>query len=101
MPDRRAERDHLPLHLARPPVGPRGEKSLPPPRRHALTCRLDVAHETFVDRLLRLTSLRARSLSMIHPGLDGRVALVTGANHGIGAAAVRLLIEQGARVFVT
>ncbi|MGH2447726.1 MAG: SDR family NAD(P)-dependent oxidoreductase [Chloroflexota bacterium] len=38
---------------------------------------------------------------MIDIGLDGKVAIVTGANHGIGAATARSLSEQGVRVFVT
>ncbi len=38
---------------------------------------------------------------MIDPGLDGRVALVTGGNHGIGAAAADALVAQGAKVFIT
>lgn len=38
---------------------------------------------------------------MINPGVDGRVALVTGGNHGIGAAIVRALAALGAKVFIT
>lgn len=34
----------------------------------------------------------------MHTGLDGRSILVTGASGGIGAATVRLLVEEGARV---
>jgi 3-oxoacyl-[acyl-carrier protein] reductase len=38
---------------------------------------------------------------MLDTGLDKRVALVTGGNQGIGAAAARALAEQGAAVFIT
>jgi 3-oxoacyl-[acyl-carrier protein] reductase len=38
---------------------------------------------------------------MIDPQLDGRVVLITGANHGIGAAAARAFALQGAQVYIT
>jgi len=38
---------------------------------------------------------------MIDPGLRGRVALITGGNQGIGAAAARALAAEGAHVFIT
>ena len=38
---------------------------------------------------------------MIDPGLDGKVDVVTGANHGIGAATAKALAAQGVKVLIT
>lgn len=38
---------------------------------------------------------------MIDPQLDGKVAIITGANHGIGASTAKSLAAQGAKVFIT
>jgi 3-oxoacyl-[acyl-carrier protein] reductase len=38
---------------------------------------------------------------MRYEGIEGRVAIVTGANHGIGAATAKALAEGGARVLLT
>jgi 3-oxoacyl-[acyl-carrier protein] reductase len=38
---------------------------------------------------------------MIDPQIFGKVVLITGANHGIGAAAARAFARQGAKVFIT
>jgi 3-oxoacyl-[acyl-carrier protein] reductase len=38
---------------------------------------------------------------MIQTGLQDKVAIVTGANHGIGAATAKALALQGVRVFIT
>ena len=38
---------------------------------------------------------------MINPNLKDKVVLITGANHGIGAATAKAFARQGAKVFIT
>jgi 3-oxoacyl-[acyl-carrier protein] reductase len=38
---------------------------------------------------------------MINPKLQDKVVLITGANHGIGAATAQAFADQGAKVFIT
>src|SRR5947209_2846562 len=55
------------------------------------------------NKPLRKPFTRKRSILMIDPGINGKVALITGANspYGIGAAAARAFARQGAAVFIT
>ncbi len=43
----------------------------------------------------------AQNENMIDPRLANKVLLISGANHGIGAAAAEAFADQGARVFIT
>jgi NAD(P)-dependent dehydrogenase (short-subunit alcohol dehydrogenase family) len=38
---------------------------------------------------------------MIDAQIEGKVVLISGANHGIGAAAAKAFAAQGAKVFIT
>lgn len=38
---------------------------------------------------------------MINPNLQDKIVLITGANHGIGAATAKAFAEQGAKLFIT
>jgi 3-oxoacyl-[acyl-carrier protein] reductase len=42
-----------------------------------------------------------RGIKMINPKLQDKVVLITGANHGIGAATAKAFADQGAKVFIT
>ncbi len=44
---------------------------------------------------------RGRQEIVIDPQLEGKVALITGANHGIGAATAKALARQGVKLFIT
>jgi hypothetical protein len=49
---------------------------------------------------LTLTHFKRRR-NMVDTGLEGKVALITGANHGIGAATAAAFAREGADVFLT
>ena len=48
-----------------------------------------------------MPNVRLGEKEMINPQLEGKVAIVTGANHGIGAATAKALAAQGTKVFIT